>query len=138
MIITKTALVYITTKNIGHFKKLGFEAEPWTSLSVPVECLSKGSSTSIVCACDECKKERVMRYAIYLKYINKNNGKYYCRNCAQKILEENNLLKTGFKFPAQNPIVKDKMKNSLESNFNISNPVFLRKYRKVNKKENPL
>lgn len=119
MLLTQEVEVKLNSKNVEHYKNLGYDipmrpaSESYRkiyhkdyvydfkkTIVVKVEHLTKGSSVPVQVLCDYCKKEvMTMTYYTYLnsiKTINKNS----CNNCKGKKEAEYFILKYGVKNPS--------------------------------------
>ncbi len=96
-LITKEVEIILHKTNIKHFENLGYEIPRrkdvngilkiprGTKIIVKVEHLTDGSNTKVEVECDGCsKKLKNIRWTDYLKGL-KEDGKYYCHKCANKL-----------------------------------------------------
>jgi len=86
MLISKTAKVKWHYRNKKHYELKDY---PFTKygdeFEVKVKDLMKGSSAKVDVQCDGCGKEiKNIKWVEYLKSI-KEDGKYYCHKCANKL-----------------------------------------------------
>lgn len=113
MIIDKNVLVRLCSKNMEHYKCLGYDipkstdargrttTTEGTSILVNILDLPKNSMVRIHVKCDGCGKTiNEERGGINYKTYNecaKENGKYYCKSCANKLYGRKNSIKTKIK-----------------------------------------
>ena len=96
MILTKIIKITICSKNIHHYKLLGYENLKMSQkLIVPIEYLVKGSHLKIEVECDICHKTKKLAYYAYNANINNCNYYACCRKCASKKVKNTNLKKHG-------------------------------------------
>jgi hypothetical protein len=97
-IISKTVLIKWNSSNRKHFEKKGYTFTKWKDeFEVKVEDLMNGSKVKVEIECDRCnKKLKIIRYDKYKKYV-KEDGKYYCQPCSNKLFGYENKRKTKLK-----------------------------------------
>ena len=97
MLISKTAIIKWNSKNKKWYESKDYiYTKMGDEFLVKVEDLTNGSNVYVDVECDGCNKElKDIIWNAYLKCV-KNDGKYYCHNCAQKLFGNYNLRKTLF------------------------------------------
>jgi late competence protein required for DNA uptake (superfamily II DNA/RNA helicase) len=70
--------------------------------------LPETSKTMITCKCDICNSSKQIEYGSYKKCTNNLTDLYYCNNCIQTKIKQNNLKKYGVEYPQQNENIKRK------------------------------
>ena len=86
MIVDKIIEIKICSKNLNHFKNIGYIVNVGDTVKIPVEHLSYGSGIKIGVKCDICGTYRCVRYQDHFKILEKNDGKYKCQSCNLKII----------------------------------------------------
>ena len=79
------------------------------NFEIKVEDLPSKSDAHITLICDYCKQN----YSTQRNNIL-NSKNHCCIKCRHIKIEETYLKRTGFKNPGQNPIVQEKMKQTME------------------------
>jgi len=108
-LITKEVEIILHPMNIKHFENLNYEIPKYinirntlrvkkgTIIKVRIEDLLNNSEVKVDIKCDCCGKElKNVIWKNYLKYM-KEDGKYYCNNCAKKLYGKENELKSRLK-----------------------------------------
>jgi len=103
-LITKEVEVVLTNRIVRHYENLGYkiprEKDISSRLRVPkntkiivkVEHLTHGSKENVFVECDSCgKKKENMQWRAY-KMQSREDGNYYCLQCAQKIYGGKNKI----------------------------------------------
>lgn len=140
MLLTKEVEVKINSRNIEHYKNLGYEIpmrkatkrtkevmhkdyvyDLGATITVKTEDLSNGSHVKVDVLCDYCKKEIISK--IYKNYINesKNNSKDACKKCKIKKSEETHFLNHGVNKPLQTQESMDKFKDTCKERYSVEN-----------------
>jgi len=112
MLISKEVEVKLGGINIKHFENKGYELPTYIGskkkicvkkgevIKVKVKDLNKGSHAlvDVKCDCEDCENPflKPMTYNTYNKFL-KEDGKYYCKNCALKLYGTENYRKTRLK-----------------------------------------
>lgn len=112
MILTKEISIYISNRNIKHFKDLGYNAVMFSYLTVKVSDLPSGSHYKVLCSCDNCEKQREMMYFEYLRY----GDKYLCRKCAEEKRKETSIANWGVDNPSKSEMIKKKIGEGVRKN----------------------
>jgi very-short-patch-repair endonuclease len=102
MIITKNVKLKWSRRGIKHYTNKGYI---FTKINdefiVKTEDLNKSDKTKIEVICDNenCDNRiiKTIQYSNYAKYIEGNNGKYYCRKCANQLIGVPNRIKNQIK-----------------------------------------
>ena len=108
MLITKIIEIMVTKRNIGHFRKKGYDAEMMDNLSVFVSDLPDGSHSEVDVSCNECKRIRKMKYFEYKRY----GEEYMCRKCSEIKRQETSMKNWGFDNPSKSDIIKKKISDT--------------------------
>ena len=91
MFISDKIEVIINSSNYKKYRECGYEfGGVGDVIIIDISHLSNGSRAIIEVKCDECDKEKSIKYCDYIR--NYNNGDYLCRSCKMK---SNNLKKYG-------------------------------------------
>lgn len=96
-LLTKEVEIQLTSKNIKHYEKNGYEIPRYynknsctwrvkrgTTIFVKIEDVPKFSHINVYLECDCCGKHYPSLYSNYSK--QNHNGKTYCTNCSKTIL----------------------------------------------------
>lgn len=96
-LISKTVMVRWNGSNKKHYEELGYEYTSRGDLfEVKVKDLPKGSGVMIEYCCDNCGELHNISYCYYNQKTTQN-GKVYCKNCANKLLKQEERRKTKLK-----------------------------------------
>jgi len=109
MLKEKSLFVFINTNNLHHFISLNYDVKVYDEIKVPVSHLMPGSHVIVTGVCDNCGKEKQMKYQTYYKY----RTKYLCRKCAEINRKNTNIEKYGYENVSQSPGIKDKISKSM-------------------------
>ena len=113
-LISEEVEISIGARNVKHFENLGYETPKKTNkfgklvtdicktIKVKVEDLTGSADIKVKVECNSCEKELEVEWYNYRKCV-KENGKYYCVECAQKLygwdkLSKALLIKNGISF----------------------------------------
>lgn len=107
-LLTQESEVVIHNKTIKHYESLGYKIpkrrDKWGDITVPrgtkikvkVEDLTHGSKIKVEVKCDNCGIIKNIYWCDYNKVV-KNEGKYYCMDCAYALYSIENGRKTRLK-----------------------------------------
>jgi len=107
-LISKEVEVGLCSNNIAYYENLGYmiprrkdkigrlNVLTGTIIKINVLDLSKGSAIYVVVECDNCGIKTNTRWVDYKKCV-KDDGKYYCHKCANKLYGEEKYRKTRLK-----------------------------------------
>jgi len=106
-LLTKEVEVVLGVKNIKHYEDLGYNLQILknkrmqiprnTKIIVNTEDLTDGSNVAVKCECDGCFKEiKDVKWNNYKRYV-KEDGKYYCKKCADKLYTGEKISKARLK-----------------------------------------
>lgn len=83
MIITTEVEITITPRNITHYRGFGYKVEFNDKIIVDVRHLNKWAKVKVLCKCEICGKEILLRYEKYR--LNYERFNYYsCKGCSNK------------------------------------------------------
>lgn len=116
MYIINTVTVKINPSNYNHFSKYINDISIGELVDVNIDILNKGSHTIISVKCDECGKEKDIKYNQYQK--NYKNGDYLCVSCKRK---KNNKEKYGVENVFQLETTKKNIKETNISKYGVEN-----------------
>jgi hypothetical protein len=122
MIINETVNIKINNINIKYFKNFYENLKLYDVINVPISQLTKGSSAIINVKCDNCNKEREMRYVEYYRYSN-GLGEYLCNKCVKVNTKKTMLEKYGVEYPLQNIEIKSKFKKTSIEKYGVEYPL---------------
>ena len=117
-----TVKINITTRNINHFKKKGYDVKIGDNVEVKINDLSKNSHIKIIAIC-ECGQEKELRYHKYLENINRY-GYYSCKKCSGNKKRETYLKNYGVDNPMKDPNIKIKVEKTNMEKYGFKN-IFL-------------
>ena len=96
-LITKTVKMKWNSANKKHYEALGYIfTRMGDEFEIDINDLTKGSNVKVEGFCNNCKKSLIWEYRIYNKCV-KEDGKTYCRECANKLYGAENTRKTKLK-----------------------------------------
>ena len=119
MILDKIILIKGHSKNITHYRKLGYDLNVGQLIEVKTEDLTKGSSFIIKCQCDECGSEKKMEFKEYFNRTKSLTDKYYCFSCKSIKTKNTNIERWGFDNPMKSESVKNKLKNKIIETYGV-------------------
>ena len=79
MILTKTIILTITSKNINFYKNKGYAVKYLEKIEIKIEDLNINSHEKVLVKCDKCGTEKEKRYSEYIQITK--NSEYYCQSC---------------------------------------------------------
>lgn len=100
----------ITKRNIGYFRKKGYDAEMMDTLPVFVGDLPNNSHCEVEVSCNKCKKVKKMKYFEYKRY----GEEYCCRKCSESKRQETSLKNWGVDNPSKNDTIKKKISDTIK------------------------
>jgi len=121
MILTEKIEIKTTNKNIGYYKKIGFDINSGDVIEIIPEQLPETSKIKIDVKCDNCGKNLNISYYSYLRNT-KDNKNYYCNKCSFIKAKDTNLKKYGFESPLQRVDIIEKIKNSNKIKYGVEFP----------------
>jgi len=115
MIIEEYIWIGINSRNLNHFKNLGYEeVKVGIKLKVLSVHLCEKSNMKINAKCDNCDKETTIKMRTYTKSIKIYNY-YSCKKCAIYKNIETNLKKYGVEHTFQSKeMIRKRMNNNLQ------------------------
>ena len=72
MLVQKEIKIKVNGKMVKKYNELGFKVKQYDEIMMPVEYLSEFSHQKVLCACDKCGEEKLVKYNNYCKYIKKD------------------------------------------------------------------
>jgi hypothetical protein len=117
MIIDKSIDLVMNNYIKTYYINLGYEIPKIrdSKINVKIEHLYKNSNVKINCACDICKKELMITYQSYNKYID-NQGYYACNKCSQDKKKKTKLKEHG----CENYINIEKIRETCLKNYGVN------------------
>ena len=114
MIKEKNITINVTSRNITHYKKLGYNVNINNELIIKPSDLPSKSHYKITAICEKCGNEKYIRYHKYLE--NKDRYGYYgCKFCSNQKREKTSLSKWGVTNYAKTEECKTKVsKNNIK------------------------
>lgn len=121
MILTKKIEITIINHNIDFYRNLGYNVNHFDKILIPVEHLTNGSHKKVKVKCENCGKEKLIKFQDYKK-ITKNFSKYYCNSCVKSFKTKiTNLKKYGTENVSQNENIKKKKEKTNIQNWKVKN-----------------
>lgn len=112
MIVTDQILITVSKKEIGYFRKLGYEVNLNDTILIPIDHLKKGSHRIVDVKCDICQIEKKISYQKYIKNVE-NSGIYSCSSkCAQIKVKKTSISKWGEEYYTKTRDYKEKVEKS--------------------------
>jgi hypothetical protein len=112
MIVTKEVNVKIVSKNIVHFKNLGYDIKYGDVINVKIEDLLNHSYIKIKVKCDICGAEKDKPYFDYITLLSNQNF-YSCQKCKAIKRKKTMVSKYGVEHALQNKDIMNKVKNTM-------------------------
>lgn len=111
MLKDKTIKVTISYRNIGHYRKIGYEPILNQELEINTEHLSTSSHVRVIAVCELCGEEKTL---MYHKYIlnKKRQGFYGCRGCSRQKAAMTSIEKYGVDNYSKTDEHKERVKNT--------------------------
>jgi hypothetical protein len=139
MIIDTHVLVILNSKNIQHYKNLGYkivDKPNGKTILVNVSDLTKGSCVLVNTRCYYCKSEKKIAYKEYIRNISHNN-KFSCSNkCGSIKRKELSLEKYGVDNPSKLKEIKEKVKKTNIEKYGVEYKIGTRDFIENSKKTN--
>lgn len=137
MIKENKVFVKVNSRNVKHYKELGYNIDVGFQESKKLEVLTKdipkNSTTKITAICDICGNERSL---MLLKYYSnfKRKGFYSCFSCKNIKKEITTKMKYGVASYSQTDEFKEKYKSTCMEKYGVENPNMLSEFREKIKK----
>jgi hypothetical protein len=134
----------VNGKMVKQYNALGYNVKQYDTIELNVQHLNKYSHQKILCACDICSEQKMVKYNNYYKYII-TNGLYTCNKCNLEKRKNTCIEKYGFDFVAKSDYSKKKSKETIfnnhgDENYNNrkqANETCMRKYGVENVSQDP-
>lgn len=121
----------VNGKMVKHYNKFGYNVKQYDIIDLDVKHLTKYSHQKILCACDICGEQKLVKYNNYCKYIsNDPDNIYTCKKCNLEKRKNTCLEKYGKKFVAQTDFSKEKQKETCLKKYGVEYPLQSKKIRK--------
>lgn len=114
MILTNEIEIKINTKNIKHYKDLGYECELKDIIIVKSIDIIKGSHKIVDVKCEICNSESKLKIVKYWENREKYNF-YSCKKCSGEKRKMTNLDKYGVEYISQTKGNRERMKKFMSS-----------------------
>ena len=115
MIITKTLNIKVGNRMVKRYNELGYNVKKNDIINLSVEHLSKYSHAKLLCSCDNCGSEKIIKYNNYYRYT-KNKNKYTCKKCNLDKRKITCLEKYGFDNVSKSNDIKIKKEKTMIEN----------------------
>jgi G:T-mismatch repair DNA endonuclease (very short patch repair protein) len=112
MIISEKVFIVGNSRNLTHFREMGYEINVGDKILVDVNDLTNGSTFKVEVKCDFCDNRKFMAWSSYLKYTKNNTEKYNCSSCSKLKRMETNQLRYGGNSPTCSKLIVDKIKST--------------------------
>lgn len=124
MLLSKTAKVTTSGKNVKYYRDLGYDCGAKTEIEVKVGDLNNGSNAEVEVLCDYCKQNIFTTpYKSYIKHTKDYPYKIACKDCKGKKIKESNLFKYGVESVSQLEYVKKKKEETTLSHYGVKFPL---------------
>ena len=139
MILTDKVKIKIVSFNIDRYKKLGYDVEINSEISIDIKDLAPNSRKLVEVECDICHSIKEIKFCDYITVFNKKN-KYYCSKCKGESIKAGVNKKYGVDVDNvfQLKSVKDKIKITCKEvygvNHHLQNKDILQKQIDTNQK----
>ena len=140
MIKEKNVLVSVNSRNISHYKLLGYDISiggfsDKKMLEVKIEDIPKNSKIKITSICDICGNENLISVSKYYSNYERGGYNFYsCFKCKNKKREMTNLKMFGVKSFSETDTFKEKYKKTCLNKYGVENPNKLDHFRQKTKK----
>lgn len=140
MIKEKNVLVSVNSRNISHYKLLGYDIHiggfsDKKLLEVIIKDIPKNSTVRITAICDLCSCEKSITLAKYYKNFERGGYNFYsCFGCKNKKKEMTNLKLFGVKSFSETDVFKEKYNKTCLEKYGVKNPNMLKDFREKTKK----
>jgi transposase-like protein len=118
MIITKEVKIKIVPKNFETYKNCGYDIKMGEQLILRVEDLPPNSRKIVKVECDNCGKEKEMKYNDYVKVFDKKQ-KYYCSDCRVESIRQGFQDKYGVNNCFQSDEIKSKIRKTIFEKYGV-------------------
>ena len=117
MVIDKEIKMKVNGKMVKKYNELGFKVKQYDEIMLPVKYLSKYSHQKVLCACDKCEEQKLVKYNNYCKYIKKDpENLYTCKKCNLEKRKNTCMKRYGVEFVAKLESSKEKAKETMKKN----------------------
>jgi hypothetical protein len=123
MIITQFVTIKIGSRNMNHYKSIGYsDVKLNDEITIPIEHLPKGSHEIIDVECDFCKTIVKKQYkSILLERGGSVIKMDCCKNCSAIKVSQGNMLVYGVKNVMQVKEINDRLKQSMLKKYGVTN-----------------
>lgn len=123
MIIQKTIQITARNNTIGYCAKVYPKILMSETVTINVTDLPPGSAKKVLCLCDYCEKEVLVKYHRYLNSI-KEIKKFSCTKCRPAKFKDVCLLRYGVENVSQTKYVQEKRQITWMKNYGVINPSY--------------
>lgn len=143
MLVDETISVFISYRNLTHYRKLGYNPIIDKNLEIRTQDLPSSSHVKVIVKCSICESEKTIMYCKYIEN-KKRHGFYGCKKCSRnkagltsihkygvdnysktqdwkERVEKTNKEKFGYKSNLMNPEYQKKIKNILKEKYGTEN-----------------
>ena len=117
-ILNQKIKIRVNNFNMNHFKLLGYITKPNEYIEIYVKELPIGSGTKINVVCNYCGDVFKKPYRRYLE----TQKDICCKNCKNKKMVKNSILKYGYACSLKNDIVQEKSRLKNRDNLGVDYP----------------
>jgi len=127
MILNKEINIKGNSRNVNHFKKLGYDIKVNELIKVKIKDLLPTSHIKIEVECDICNTKKEITYHSYIRNLKTSkNNTYTCQKCCIIKNKETCIEKYGVEFPMQSKdIIKKRKENNLKK-YGVDEPAKLK------------
>lgn len=120
MLLNKNITIKGHSRNIKHYKKLGYDIKVGQEIEIKTQDLMKGSTTKVLVMCSNCKSKKNVVFKDYINYTNNLEDHYYCNKCRHLKIKDTVLNKYGVDNVMKIDSVKEKFNNSINTKYGVS------------------
>lgn len=135
--MTKEVKIKIVPKNFETYKNCGYDIKMGEEIILKIEDLPINSRKIVKVECDNCGKEKEMKYNDYVKVFNKKQ-KYYCSDCRIESIKQGFQDKYGVDNCFQSEEIKSKIRKTTFEKYGVEhhlqNKDILEKLKKTNQR----
>ena len=139
MIIEIKISIKLSNKNVGWYKKLGYDCKSGDIIEINTKELPIGSKQKVQVKCSFCGIIKSVSYCDYNKVTMNDTTKYFCKKCKNEKAKATNLEKYGVENVFQLKSVKEKIKETCLEKYgtehHLQNGEILEKQQLTNQKK---
>jgi hypothetical protein len=118
MLLTKEIKISPTSKNITHYRNLGYNVKIGDEIIIKPEHLPKKSKIRVFVECEKCGKKNEITYYSYTRNIT-NSGYYGCGKCSNEKAQNTCMGVYGVKHATQSQNIINKTKKTNQERWGV-------------------